>query len=101
MPPSLLNLNMSDASCIACDGAITCAEEAFKCKLCSQFFHPVCANVREEKFRKLPKDKKENWKCVKCLNSKSLSESADKIKQSKDSSQNTVSSDIKKLRKVK
>lgn len=53
--------------CGTCEDVINFPEEVFKCSNCSIYYHPQCVGVREEKFRKMPNDKKISWKCLNCI----------------------------------
>lgn len=55
--------------CGGCDSEVqNFKEEAYTCNTCKQAFHPKCVGSREEKFRKLSKEVKEKWRCIRCSN---------------------------------
>lgn len=51
--------------CVVCNDDIFEGEN-LRCKICKEHLHFSCASMRETNFRKMNKQSKEKWSCVKC-----------------------------------
>lgn len=60
---------MSSSNCKSCSKPIIETSELAKCFNCKCEYHFNCAGFTEGAFRKLSKDKKNNWKCAACYKS--------------------------------